>query len=51
MFLFYYLVPKTATPQSIIAAVICISICIFLCFFGYKYYRVATFFGGFGLFG
>ncbi|KAI8055308.1 hypothetical protein BDF22DRAFT_654206 [Syncephalis plumigaleata] len=43
-------IPKSATPQSIIAAVICIGIGIFLCFFGYKYYRVATFFGGFGLF-
>ncbi|KAI9598041.1 hypothetical protein BDF19DRAFT_420337 [Syncephalis fuscata] len=43
-------IPKSPTPQSIAAAIICMGIGIFLCFFGYKYFRVATFFGGFGLF-
>ncbi|RKP06892.1 hypothetical protein THASP1DRAFT_31294 [Thamnocephalis sphaerospora] len=38
------------TPQAIIAALLCLGIGAFLCFFGYKYFRLTTFFGGFGIF-
>ncbi|RKP06891.1 hypothetical protein THASP1DRAFT_6675, partial [Thamnocephalis sphaerospora] len=40
-------VQKAITPQSIVAAIICLAVGFILCFFGYRFFRPTLFFAGF----